>query len=194
MNLITLIAFHPTGYELHIPVTFEELPATMHRLAARGYTPGREPVLTAEGLPICPRHGVPMQQRNRNGDLWYSHKLVHPETGETVYCRGYASASSPGYDILQPTTVPAKDTVQPDANRPPAVEMPITQPLTVQPTTTTAQPPVPWLTAVPCLACRLPQCKRLGPPRHASRNGRKHHSLLYEASFAVKRKLAALSA
>ena len=28
MNLITLIAFHPTGYELHIPVTFEELPAT----------------------------------------------------------------------------------------------------------------------------------------------------------------------
>jgi hypothetical protein len=105
MNPITIIAFHPTGYELHIPVTFEELPATMRRLAARGYTPSREPVLTAEGLPICPRHGVPMQQRNRQGDIWYSHKMVHPETGETVYCRGYASASSPGYDILLP---PAK--------------------------------------------------------------------------------------
>ena len=100
MNPITIIAFHPTGYELHIPVTFEELPATMRRLAARGYTPSRESVLTAEGLPICPRHGVPMQQRNRNGDLWFSHKMVHPETGETVYCRGYASTSSPGYDIL----------------------------------------------------------------------------------------------
>lgn len=109
MNLITLIAFHPTGYELHIPVTFEELPATMRRLAARGYTPSREPVLTAEGLPICPRHGVPMQQRNRNGDLWFSHKMVHPETGETVYCRGYASASSPGYDILLPLTTQAND-------------------------------------------------------------------------------------
>lgn len=109
MNLITLIAFHPTGYELHIPVTFEELPATMRRLAARGYTPSREPVLTAEGLPICPRHGVPMQQRNRNGDLWFSHKMMHPETGETVYCRGYASASSPGYDILLPLATQASD-------------------------------------------------------------------------------------
>ena len=109
MNPITLIAFHPTGYELHIPVTFEELPATMRRLASRGYTPSREPVLTAEGLPICPRHGVPMQQRNRNGDLWFSHKLVHPETGETMYCRGYAGASSPGYDLLLPTAVPPEN-------------------------------------------------------------------------------------
>ena len=70
MNPITIIAFHPTGYELRIPVTFEELPATMRRLAARGYMPSREPVLTAEGLPICPRHGVPMQQRNKQGDNW----------------------------------------------------------------------------------------------------------------------------
>jgi hypothetical protein len=109
MNPITSIAFNPSGYELHIPVTFEELPATMRRLAARGYTPSREPVLTAEGLPICPRHGVPMQQRNRQGDIWYSHKMVHPETGETVYCRGYASASSPGYDILLPPATQAND-------------------------------------------------------------------------------------
>ncbi|MAT97767.1 MAG: hypothetical protein CL608_11530 [Anaerolineaceae bacterium] len=109
MNPITIIAFHPTGYELHIPVAFDELPATMRRLAARGYTPSREPVLTAEGLPICPRHGVPMQQRNRNGDLWFSHKMVHPETGETVYCRGYASASSPGYEILLPPAQQAND-------------------------------------------------------------------------------------
>lgn len=102
MSQITIIAFHPTGYELRIEVTFEELTPTLRRLSSRGYTPSREPVLTAEGLPICPRHGVPMQQRNRHGDLWYSHKMVHPTTGETVYCRGYASASSPGYDILLP--------------------------------------------------------------------------------------------
>ena len=121
MNPITIIAFHPTGYELHIPVTFEELPTTMRRLAARGYTPSREPILTAEGLPICPRHGVPMQQRNKQNDVWYSHKMVHPETGETVYCRGYASASSPGYDILLPLTTKADDqdgkaTSEPSAN------------------------------------------------------------------------------
>ncbi len=109
MNPITIIAFHPTGYELHIPVTFDELPATMRRLAARGYTPSREPVLTAEGLPICPRHGVPMQQRSKQGDLWFSHKLTHPETGETMYCRGYAGASSPGYDILLPIPAAAND-------------------------------------------------------------------------------------
>ena len=117
MNPITLIAFHPTGYELHIPVTFEDLPATMRRLAARGYTPSREPVLTAEGLPICPRHGVPMKQRNKQGDLWFSHKMVHPETGETVYCRGYASASSPGYDLLVPTTVPPSGPEKPAAEQ-----------------------------------------------------------------------------
>lgn len=140
MNLITLIAFHPTGYELHIPVTFEELPATMRRLAARGYTPSREPVLTAEGLPICPRHGVPMQQRNKQNDVWYSHKMVHPETGETVYCRGYASASSPGYDILLPTAVPAEDAVQPDANRPPAGDMSNAQPPTRQLASKSSQP------------------------------------------------------
>jgi len=140
MNPITLIAFHPTGYELHIPVTFEELPATMRRLAARDYTPSREPVLTAEGLPICLRHGVPMQQRNKHNDIWFSHKMVHPETGETVYCRGYASASSPGYDILLPTAVHAEDAVQPDATQPPAGDMLRAQPPTRQPTTTTAQP------------------------------------------------------
>ncbi|MFZ1399233.1 MAG: hypothetical protein WAS33_20175 [Candidatus Promineifilaceae bacterium] len=115
MNPITIIAFHPTGYELHIPVTFEELPATMRRLASRGYTPSREPVLTAEGLPICPRHGVPMQQRSKQGDLWFSHKLTHPETGETMYCRGYAGASSPGYDVLLPLAVPPERADKPAA-------------------------------------------------------------------------------
>lgn len=115
MKPITIIAFHPTGYELRIPVTFEELPATMRRLAARGYTPSREPVLTAEGLPICPRHGVPMQQRTRQGDFWYSHKMVHPGTGETVYCRGYAGASSPGYDILLPMAAPPETSDKPAA-------------------------------------------------------------------------------
>ena len=124
MNPITIIAFHPTGYELHIPVLFEELPATMRRLAARGYTPSREPILTAEGLPICPRHGVPMQQRNKQGDLWFSHKLVDPNTGETMYCRGYSSASSPGYDILLPLAQQAGEGNEETTGEPPAIGNP----------------------------------------------------------------------
>jgi hypothetical protein len=49
------------------------------------------------------------------------------------------------------------------------------QPGSQQPPTQRNQP-VLWPTAVPCLAYRLPQCKRLGPPRPASRNGRNHNS------------------
>jgi hypothetical protein len=62
---------------------------------------------TPEGLPICPKHGVPMKKREKQGDTWYSHAIVDPATGEvmtdangkTLYCRGYASKSSPGWDI-----------------------------------------------------------------------------------------------
>jgi hypothetical protein len=62
-----------------------------------------------------------MQQRNRNGDLWFSHKMVHPETGETVYCRGYASASSPGYDILLPAAELSQSSEKPAAAQQTAV-------------------------------------------------------------------------
>ncbi|MCB8947938.1 MAG: hypothetical protein H6653_07970 [Ardenticatenaceae bacterium] len=43
--------------------------------------------------------------------------MVHPETGETVYCRGYASASSPGYDLLVPTAVPPSGPGKPAAEQ-----------------------------------------------------------------------------
>ena len=43
--------------------------------------------------------------------------MVHPETGETVYCRGYASASSPGYDLLLPTAVQPASAEKPAAQQ-----------------------------------------------------------------------------
>lgn len=39
---------------------------------------------------ICPTHHVAMQRREKNGDVWYSHKAVNPETGAEYWCRGRA--------------------------------------------------------------------------------------------------------
>ncbi|MCL4265201.1 MAG: hypothetical protein KJ069_18440 [Anaerolineae bacterium] len=97
--MTTIIAIHPSGFEVHVEVELPELHKTICLLEQRGYRPSRELVYTAEGLPVCPRHGVPMQKREKQGDLWYSHKITNPQTGEVVYCRGYTSPSSPGFDI-----------------------------------------------------------------------------------------------
>ncbi len=51
---------------------------------------------TPTGEPICPRHGVPMRKRERQGDTWYSHNAGGE--GEEAYCRGYAGKDSPGWE------------------------------------------------------------------------------------------------
>jgi len=56
---------------------------------------------TPEGNPICPRHNVPMRKREKQGDTWYSHTVTDPVTGESLYCRGYASKNSPGWNIQE---------------------------------------------------------------------------------------------
>jgi len=56
---------------------------------------------TPEGNPICPRHNVPMRKREKQGDTWYSHTITDPVTGESLYCRGYASKNSPGWNIVE---------------------------------------------------------------------------------------------
>jgi len=52
---------------------------------------------TPEGLPICPKHGVVMKKREKQGDVWFSHGVE--VSGKTLYCRGYAGKSSPGWDV-----------------------------------------------------------------------------------------------
>lgn len=52
---------------------------------------------TPEGLPICPKHGVVMQKREKQGDTWYSHKIETPE-GD-CYCRGYATKNGDGWHV-----------------------------------------------------------------------------------------------
>ena len=102
----TIIAFHPTGFEVRFDVDLGGIADMVRRLEQRHYRPRRELSYTAEGLPFCPRHGVPMQKREKQGDLWFSHKVTDPTSGEVSYCRGYASPSSPGFDIV--TDVPIK--------------------------------------------------------------------------------------
>ena len=114
----TIIAFHPSGYEIRFDVTLEEIPSMVAKLTKRHYRPSRAIVYTAEGLPLCPKHGVPMQKREKQGDTWYSHKVTDPLTGEQIYCRGYAGPSSPGYaiepDSPAPSPAPAVVTAEND--------------------------------------------------------------------------------
>ncbi len=95
----TIIAFHPSGFEIRFDVNLDQIPSMITKLNQRHYRSSRELVYTAEGLPICPKHSVPMQKREKQGDVWYSHKITDPATGEVSYCRGYASPSSPGYAV-----------------------------------------------------------------------------------------------
>jgi hypothetical protein len=44
------------------------------------------------GAHICPIHQVKMQRREKQGDVWYSHKAVDPETGAEFWCRGEREA------------------------------------------------------------------------------------------------------
>jgi len=68
-------------------------------LAAQGLEPPpRDWARTADGAPICPRHRVPMRQREKQGDQWYSHRIRTPD-GTELYCRGYPGPDSPGYDV-----------------------------------------------------------------------------------------------
>jgi hypothetical protein len=96
----TIIAIHPSGFEVRFEVELGEINNLVHQLQKRRYRPSRELAYTAEGLPLCPRHGVPMQKREKQGDTWFSHKVTEPETGQVVYCRGYAGPSSPGFEVL----------------------------------------------------------------------------------------------
>lgn len=66
----TIIAIHPSGFEVHFAVELTDINNMIQKLEKRRYRPSRELVYTAEGLPFCPRHGVPMSKREKQGDTW----------------------------------------------------------------------------------------------------------------------------
>ena len=101
----TIYTRHPSGYL----VTFDDVDRTKIEdaiawLQQHGYRPslpGDGWQRTPDGEPICPKHGVAMPTRERQGDTWHSHKVIDPRTGEERYCRGYPNPTSKadGYDL-----------------------------------------------------------------------------------------------
>lgn len=66
-----------------------------------GFTPDAPPVTydrTPDGAPICPRHGVALRVRSKQGDEWHSHKVIN-DRGEELWCRGYPGPDSPGWNV-----------------------------------------------------------------------------------------------
>jgi hypothetical protein len=81
-----------------------QIDETIDWLIAHGFMPdppaGDPWQRTPDGLPLCPRHGVAMAKRERQGDCWHSHKIIDPRTGEILYCRGYATGNeADGYNL-----------------------------------------------------------------------------------------------
>ena len=83
---------HPLGFPCEIDLLEEEAQTVDTLLAAmlqRGYRPraGEWPT-GPSGAPLCLKHGgIEMQQRERQGDVWHSHKVI-TEQGDDLYCRG----------------------------------------------------------------------------------------------------------
>jgi hypothetical protein len=68
-------------------------------LDKRAYTPAQQTQewqRLPDGTPICPKHHAPMRQREKQGDLWWSHNVGTKE--QPVYCKGYHGKDSPGYE------------------------------------------------------------------------------------------------
>jgi hypothetical protein len=84
---------HPLGFPCEIDLLEEEagdVDTLLASMLQRGYRPqsGEWPKGPGGG-PLCLKHGgIEMQQRERQGDVWYSHKIV-TGAGEELYCRGY---------------------------------------------------------------------------------------------------------
>ncbi len=80
---------------VHGPGQIQAMAAILQR---EGVTPTGECARDADGNPICPRHGVAMQAREKQGDVWHSHRIV-TTGGEELYCRGRAGNDSPGWYV-----------------------------------------------------------------------------------------------
>lgn len=106
MSQITIKALHMSGFEVSVPVqgtSLDAIDSAIADLIARGYRPpttsGDGWQKTPTGEPICPRHQVVMRLRNKQNQEWWSHRVIDRQTGEELFCRGHAGASSPGWEV-----------------------------------------------------------------------------------------------
>lgn len=101
----SITAIHPSGFTIEIHLHnkgYDEVDATIYALEQLGYRPtgsGDGWQRTPAGEPICPKHQVVMRLRQKQHEEWWSHRVIHPQTGEELFCKGYKSPSSPGWEI-----------------------------------------------------------------------------------------------
>jgi hypothetical protein len=93
-----IYARHSAGFLIKLDdVPRNQIDEAVTWLVQHGYRPdlpGDGWARTPDGLPICPRHGVAMAKREKQSDTWFSHRVVHPETAQELFCRGYAHPTS----------------------------------------------------------------------------------------------------
>lgn len=122
MKPITIRTIHPHGWPVEFAIEpadpkLHQIIASLQRLGYRPDVSGDTWARTPEGDPICPKHGVPMRKREKQGDIWYSHGIVDPTTGEKTYCRGYATKNGAGWTI-ETKTPPRPAPSRPTPSRP----------------------------------------------------------------------------
>lgn len=82
--------------ELSATILPEQADDWLASLREAGFRPRITFDLSADGVPICPKHAVPMAKREKQGDEWHSHK-VRTADGRELFCRGYHGPDSPGF-------------------------------------------------------------------------------------------------
>lgn len=93
---------HGIDLDVEFSTDVRKLSAAVQYLQAQGFTAPPEPVVfqqTPDGKPICPKHRVPMREREKQGDRWHSHRVIASD-GCELWCRGYSGPDSPGYDAV----------------------------------------------------------------------------------------------
>lgn len=141
MKPIQILTLHPSGFPVIFAIEDNDpkLKHLIDQLTNYGFRPGIAGDTwprTPEGTPICPKHGVPMTKREKQGDIWWSHPVINPDTGEKLYCRGYETKNGRGYDLPTEMTINAQE---PPARRTTAVPTPphgeaVASPLAKRPT------------------------------------------------------------
>lgn len=100
---------HGLDVELLLEVDVRKLSASIQYLLEQGLEPTPRPLsfdLTPDGKPICPKHKAPMAEREKQGDRWYSHRVLAAD-GSEHWCRGYAGPESPGFLVPAAHLIPA---------------------------------------------------------------------------------------
>ena len=99
-----IFAVHKTGFRIELDdVSRGQLDAAIDWLIEHGFQPdlpGDGWRKTPSGEPICGKHNIAMTKREKQSDVWYSHKIIDSRTGEILYCRGYSTGNeADGYNL-----------------------------------------------------------------------------------------------